>query len=497
MPEKSYSNQSTSYFALPLPLWQQPVSFRTAKYERLKQRGRYRGIHDNEINEEEDGENSRGYESEDAIASEHGQKDIGQGKRESRSRSPLILSPDESHQYRIAGLPNYCELPGGKFPHKAALDRASFFDGDNKSDDDDDEGEEDDDATTATVNKPRKKRGKIINNRQRIEKDLSQLNPPLYLAGGNPTKKNTLRLHHLNVITTILHRCLMQGDYIRAGRAWGLILRDNFGGHPADVRNSGRWATGAEILLWNDHGQGELEETENVDGKVGVNSKWFTRAGFERAKEYYERLIIQYQYRKVAPNALGPLHFYPAMFGLWISVSQEESQRARDDAELTDNSNESVAGSDGYHDRMSITSDHAEGRKLTTGERTKVHTAARMKELEEAQQIAAQMDELLVSPPFSDSHELLRLRGMVSLWIGDLYLSSVLSSHDGDDLSDDGENYDDGPSTSKDSKFRLEAKILRMEINSAREKRASEIEKSKSFFDKAKVRRDRTRSSGA
>ncbi|KAF3480827.1 uncharacterized protein GIQ15_06174 [Arthroderma uncinatum] len=481
MPEKPYPSQSTSYFALPLPLWQQPVSYRTAKYERLKQRGRYRGIHDGETGKEHDS----GHESEDAITGEEVQNSTGEGTRNSRPRSPLIFSPAEAHQYRIAGLPNYCELPGRGFPHKAPFEgEAAFFDSDDESD-----GDENNSTTTGTANKPRKKKGKIINNRQRIEKDLSQLNPPLYLAGGNPTKKNTLRLHHLNVLTAILHRCLMEGDYIRAGRAWGLILRDNFGGHPADVRSAGRWAVGAEILLWKDRSQGESEDAVDQSGKVGGSRKWFTRTGFERAKEYYERMIIQYQYRKVAPDALGPLHFYPAMFGLWISVSQEESQHARGKTELAGSSDGFDAGEDDYYDRMSVTSGDIGERKLTLDQRTKIHTAARMKELEEARQIATQMDELLVSPPFSDSHELLRLRGMVSLWIGDLYLSSVLSGNDVDELTDDSYGNDDGTA-------RLEATILRMEISSAREKRATEIEKAKSFFAKARARQDRTRSTG-
>ncbi|KAM5468238.1 hypothetical protein MauCBS54593_004979 [Microsporum audouinii] len=486
MSEGKLYSQGASYFSLPLPLWQQPVSYRTAKYEQLKQRGRFRRVHDGNSNKEQDEESSNDNETESAIESEPGKKDKHRKKHGSKPRPPLILSPGEAHQYRISGLPNYRELPGGGFPHKAGLE-------DLHSTDSDDESEDNDygDNTTAPASKRRNK-NRIINSRQRIEEDLSQLNPPLYLAGGNPTKKNTLRLRHLSVVTTILHRCLMEGDYVRAGRALGLILRDNFGGHPADVRSSGRWATGAEILLWNGSGGSEPEDVTEGLGKMGKSSGWFTRAGFERAREYYERLIIQYQYRKMAPNALSPLHFYPAMFGLWISVAQEESRLARKNAELADSLDVSVTGSGGCYDPNLGMQDDLEGQKLTTGN-SELITAARTKELEDARQIAVQMDELLVSPPFSDSHELLRLRGMVSQWIGDLYVSSVVPTNNGSGLPDADEEYGDGLSVDDYGNARLDAKILRMEINSAKEKRATEAEKAQSFFDKAQARLDRTR----
>ncbi|EFR05291.1 hypothetical protein MGYG_08302 [Nannizzia gypsea CBS 118893] len=480
MSRTAYSDQAASSFALPLPLWQQPVSYRTAKYEHLKQRGRFQRIHDGDSNEELDQEHSgQGQDgTESVVRSESEAKDKQKEKHRSTTRVPLVLSPGEAHQYRISGLPVYRELPGGQFPHEADLNDFTSLESDDEF-----EGDEDGANTWAT----KQKRTKTINSRQRIETDLSQLNPPIYLAGGNPTKKNALRLRHLSVVTTILHRCLMEGDYLRAGRALGLILRDNFGGHPVDVRNSGRWATGAEILLWTGSSSGP------------GNRGWFTRAGFERAKEYYERLIIQYQYRKAAPNALSPLHFYPAMFGLWISVSQEESRLARDSGESVYNSGASVADSNEYPDpsdpgaRMD---DYTQSHDKISDNKTAI-IAARVKELEEAQQIARQMDELLVSPPFSDSHELLRLRGMVSQWIGDLYLSSVLLSESEQGLAGIEDEFGDSlPHDDRGGNARLDAEILRIEIDAAKEKRLAEIEKAKSFFNKAQARLDRTRSSG-
>ncbi|OAL73173.1 hypothetical protein A7D00_2946 [Trichophyton violaceum] len=488
MSANAYSEQAASYFALPLPLWQQPVSYRTAKYEHLKQRGRLRKEHDDD-NEDSDQEGSDGYETDSAIQSEPESRDKQQKKRQSSPRIPLVLSPGEAHQYRISGLPTYRELPGGKFPHKADLDDHDFLDSD-------DEADSNQDGENSLTTK--RKSAKSLNNRQRIEADLSRLNPPIYLAGGNPAKKNTLRLHHLSVVTAILHRCLMEGDYLRAGRALGLILRDNFGGHPVDVRNSGRWATGAEILLQTGSNASKPADASNRNHATDGDRAWFTREGFQRAKEYYERLIIQYQYRKAAPNALSPLHFYPAMFGLWISVSQEESRLAREAGEPTRSPGASVVDSKDYADPDTRMEEYTERDEKSLDDK-KATIDACFKELKDAQQIARQMDDLLVSPPFSDSHELLRLRGMVSQWIGDLYLSSVLPNGDESGLAgmkddDEGEDsfQDDGGGSGN---AHLDAKILRIEIDAAKEKRLAEFEKAKSFFNKAQARFERNQSS--
>lgn len=488
MSTNAYSEQAASYFALPLPLWQQPVSYRTAKYEHLRQRGRLQKEHDHD-NEDSNQEGSDGYGTDSAIQSEPELKNKQREKRQTSPRIPLVLSPGEAHQYRISGLPTYRELPGGKFPHKADLDDHDFLDSDHESD-----GNQDGGSTLTT----KRKSAKSLNNRQRIEAKLSQLNPPIYLAGGNPAKKNTLRLHHLSVVTTILHRCLMEGEYLRAGRALGLILRDNFGGHPVDVRNSGRWATGAEILLQTGSNASKPADTSNRNPEIDGDRVWFTREGFQRAKEYYERLIIQYQYRKAAPNALSPLHFYPAMFGLWISVSQEESRLAREAGDLAHSPGASVADSNDYTDPDTKMEEYME-RDEEPSDDKKATIDARVKELEDAHQIARQMDDLLVSPPFSDSHELLRLRGMVSQWIGDLYLSSVLPSDEEPGFAGMKDNEEDVDSLQVDDgggdNAHLDAKILRIEIDAAKEKRLAEFEKAKSFFNKAQARFERNQSS--
>ncbi|KAL1960954.1 hypothetical protein VTO42DRAFT_4842 [Malbranchea cinnamomea] len=415
-------SQPVSYFSPPLAYWQQPRSFRTAKYEPRKRRRKARS------DDEESSDDGSGDETE--LSSDH---DDGEGSTPARSSS-VLLTPDDAHQYRIAGHSMNSELPGGKFPHGIAP------------------------ADTG-----RRKTS------AQIEAELSGLNPPVFIPDA---KRNHLHLRHLAVLTTILHRCLMEGDYLRAGRAWGLLLRDNFGGHPIDVRTEGRWGIGAEILLWSDQNSLPATDSNEVENPASRNRRWFSRQGFEKAKAYYERLILQYPFRKTAPHALSPLHFYPAMFGLWIATVQEESKTAREadpgtlsDDEPNYSEMEDANSNLSYQDQEEL-------------RRARMTLKARSKELAEAQQIATQMDELLVSFPFSDSYELLRLRGMVSLWIADLHVSSVVTDDD-NRVSDE---YGD---------ISMEETETDLEKSRALERKAVELEKAQAFFEKANARGNR------
>lgn len=428
------SSHPVSYFAPPLARWQQPRSFRTARYEPRKRRKK------SPLDGDSDSDGT-GYET-DAVETESqmsGRGAAGDATRQSSysstpARSSVLLSPDEAHQYRIAGHSMDNELPGGNFPHSVAS---------------------------------ADKTGKITKNH--VETELSELRHPVFVPDAG---RNSLHLRHLAVVTTILHRCLMEGDYIRAGRAWGLLLRDDFSGHPIDVRTEGRWGIGAEILLRGDSGSRSSDQpgaaatfSENLSAP---NRKWFSRDGFEKAKSYYERLILQYPYRKVAPHALSPLHFYPAMYSLWIATVQEES-RAMRDAPLADEDNFDAAMGE---------PDDAFSRQDRRS--TQVTVQSYRKELAEAQQIASQMDELLFSFPFSDSYELLRLRGMVSLWIADLHVSSVTT---GDDENRDFDNDGDFPMEDP-SDMGLEERL-------AKERKTAELEKAQAFLDKANARASR------
>lgn len=271
--------------------------------------------------------------------------------------NPLTLTPNEIHQYRVAGLPLDQELPGGYFPHGPA------------------------------------KRTKLkVKNKANASKVKNQAKPAPRVSA------NGLARQHLAALTQVLHRCLLDGDYHRAGRAWGLLLRENFKGCRAGSQ------IGAQILLR--RGVKHHPSGANEAADTPAN---FTIKGFAEAKVYYEKLILAHPYSKSAPHLLSSLHFYPAMFEHWIVFAQEVSSLERKKIENDEMSDEEDVDYD----------DQALHKKQTR------ISAVRTQELEQARQIAIRIDGLLGKSPYSDSARLLELRGMVSLWIGDLLMSSL------------------------------------------------------------------------
>jgi hypothetical protein len=333
-------------FSLPLPTYQQPSIKSNSHHLKSKKRKR-KGLTENSS------------ESQDVV--DHGMQAPPQSEIQASSRSleyTAVLTPEERTQYRAAGQPFDQEPPPFPFPHSAT-----------KTD-----------------------RQKLMRS------DMNLKRPP---------PAPTLHLQHLSVITAILHRSLAEHDYARASRAFGLILRDSIGGHAIDVRNEGRWGIGAEILLrsgsQHDHSLGKDIE----DGNRSHQAHMFSREGFERAKRYYERLIVQYPSNKTHPTSVNALDFYQALFGLWIYIV------------------------------------HEEGKTGSTMSPELSQQDAQHGELEQALEIAGRMDACMSSIPFSDDLELIRLRGMVASWVADLAESR--SGHHSHTIKGDREDTETSP----------------------------------------------------
>lgn len=231
----------------------------------------------------------------------------------------------------------------------------------------------------------------------------------------------TLRKTHLNVLSTVMHRCLLEGDYERAGRAWGMLLRTRVtGGHYVDPRNHGRWGVGAEILL-----RREPQTAFNHVGSTSIDQHTFTQstfspAGFELAREYYERLIVQHPYRKLAPHTVDERTFYPAMFSLWIFEVCEKSRCAKKKVE------EDRAR---HHSRSTSPNSMLDESGVLSDLRAE-EEAIEVEELASATEIAERLDQLVASPPFDKQASLLHLRGHIGLWRGALLLGKTTDDDD-------------------------------------------------------------------
>lgn len=219
-------------------------------------------------------------------------------------------------------------------------------------------------------NKRRVKQNPIVEE----EKDLSD-------------NQQSLHMQHLTALTTILHLSLLRQDFSRASRALGLLFREEVVSENAAVRNQGFIGIAAEVLL---RGGSSKQPSPPVLP--------FTYEGFQKAKRFYERLIIKHPYHKSWPNMVNAIDFYLAMFNLWIYVVQAEH----------------VADSD-----------HPDDVDKETEANKKVRV------LEQANEIASRLDMCMATVPFMDEPELIRLGAMVSLWVSDLHKECANLGHDG------------------------------------------------------------------
>ena len=238
-----------------------------------------------------------------------------------------------------------------------------------------------------------------------------------------PPRSDGPRQQHLAAVSAILHRCLLQGDYLRASRAWALLLRSEMNGHSMDVRNQGRWGIGAEILLQNgflqrrDHLRGDRgygledhDETSTTNTKVKYSER------LRPAQDYYDRLIVQYPHRKRSKNAIGPLEFYPVLFGLRVFSEQ------RNHGNLLQSLQEKH--SDDENDMKDVISSES-GSTSPKNSDSEFRQLSNLLEssVTRGKEMASQLDELLSSPPYSDDIRLRNLRSMIGLWIENLLAS--------------------------------------------------------------------------
>ena len=283
--------------------------------------------------------------------------------------------------------------------------------------------------------------------KERIRGELATLRPPVYIANAKlptiPTENNLgdmgLRHHHLNAITAVLHKCLSEYDYIRAGRAWATLLRAEQHGQSIDFKLHDRWGIGAEILMQRQSQMAqETLDHKSVEISSSMSHLGVTLESIEKAKEYYERLVLQYPYRKAFPNATGALKFSIAIFSLWVYAIQKRSQRALAAAGSSDEDGDMTDAQ--ANDNIQKTSvAEVELNRYRKREKIKIST------LTSAHEIAARLNGLLESPPYSDDAKLRNLCREVSSWISDLSNTTVISKS-GTSLSGD-----DKGLTSRDS----------------------------------------------
>lgn len=398
------------------------------------------------------------------------------------STNPLSLTPAEIAQYKLAGLALNKEIPGKErgFPHRALPEKA--LRGVRRREV---HGEESSGAEEGFARKE---------GRNEDEEKKRERGPGL-------------RSQHLSVLTAILHKCLLAGDIPRASRAWALLIRAEVGGHAVDIRGSGYWGIGAELLIRstgasrNDQESGSIEEVGDIskesDGDVEPGSKmvgdeerrWGTREGLKRAKNYYERLILQYPYKRWFHDSVTALDFWPAMVGCEIygiqweqkdglrKIAQREEQS--DDSDGSSISEDSGTDDEGGGKEQSI---RLRRRQRKEEQIWQEKESIRKNSLVESEEIARRLDGLMNTLPYSDSHAILRLRGMLALYIGDLSVPTrPIDADRGDD--DEGRNGRLGiGGRETERRFLIRQRVI--EHERGKKKQAEERERARELFSR-------------
>ena len=270
-----------------------------------------------------------------------------------------------------------------------------------------------------------------------IRRELAACQPPLVGAFQHGSKilsadllqRKGLRRQHLSALIAVMHRSVLDGEFQRAGRAWGMLLRAELNGQSLDLRKSSRWGLGAEMYL-----QQNPQEFASFSGRnrgLGASQlgptqyrKSYSLTNFVRTKDYFERLILQYPYRKSFPHLTGPVEFYLALFGLWIrSIIDEQWLAVREQL---------APVSIGKQDREDVAEEHEKLERESPSSRASTPEQLDRQRmcrdtLQRIDGLADRLDGLLSSPPYSDNASFWNLRGMVALWIADLTFPSRLN----------------------------------------------------------------------
>ncbi|KAK7981690.1 hypothetical protein PG996_009379 [Apiospora saccharicola] len=400
------------------------------------------------------------------------------------SINPLSHSPDTLRQFAVAGLDPGEEVPSKvypKFPHKGISSRNNAFSfkrgGANNNRKKGGRmsaltsGSEADVDTDVSDNNNRRGRNDSRKDLDGEDDDDGfQMN---YSA----------RMRHLSTLMAIMHRCLHEGDIPRAKRAFNLLIRTK----DVDVRVNGLWNIGVEILMREGEQQKQQQQpnatadaTADDEGKqpeedpwrlgqplvdsqqdtqaaeegilentqpLQLPERWGSAANIDTVREYLQSLIQQYPYDRQRPHMVSAVDFWPTLFSIEIynldaefkkAMRQLEARGDEDGNEIEagesseneashyrnsdddDEDSKDAIGEDRETRRLRRREDARQARRHRARDEVRTHTRGA------AEQVAARMDQQMENRPYTTHGELLRLRGMLSLYVADLNLCSSL-----------------------------------------------------------------------
>ncbi len=264
--------------------------------------------------------------------------------------------------------------------------------------------------------------------------------------GADERTDNSAASRSCAVLAALVERCLSSGDVPRARRAFALLVRaETRTRRVVDLRQNQYWALGAEILMREGesgpaqgHGRNSWErnaeegDEAQVPQQGPVQDRWGSAANLPRVRAYYEALIQQFPYSRQWPRATSALTFWPILVGVEMYNIHTEHRLAvrRLEAGAWGDDDGSYS-TDGYGEDLMMVDDRGVGpggldpMDRASGSRREARLGReketmRLDALAGMRDVARRMDAVMETAPYSTSHEMLRLRGLVALYMGDL-----------------------------------------------------------------------------
>jgi hypothetical protein len=189
-----------------------------------------------------------------------------------------------------------------------------------------------------------------------------------------------------------------------------------------------QWGIGAEILIRREQAKvSEVSTTSarrnsdndtslvhNDENNAPTKTK-FADEGFKLAREYYERLVLQYPYTPHTQHTVNAKVFYPALFNIWVYEVQARYKHLRTESSKARRSSSHSIASDSDSE-------------LNGSQQALLSRDLLAREIADTTAIVDRLDQLLLSPPYDISEPLLKTRGMIGLWLSDMYKSLANSN---------------------------------------------------------------------
>lgn len=276
---------------------------------------------------------------------------------------------------------------------------------------------------------------------------------------------------------------MLSGDFERAERAFALLVRVELRGKRVDLRRGGLWGVGGEILsrrgqhgmeagardVDRDH-EGDYAPMRIDAGSGGAASEIQagrptllprTRSNSQRkertpyptsphaladTRRYYERLALQYPYRRHRPHDVDERTFWPIIYSFEIYHLQGEVERARRESGAVSADGDGSLGQEGNLTRgeseeamgreVDATSSSDDENETDENQHTSTSTSIPTNKIEpflpRITALAQQLTTRNAIPPYNRDATLLKMEGDLWSWVADLFVECGRGEGGGD-----------------------------------------------------------------